>query len=204
MTITKEARLVLHDLNERCEDSIQNLGRIISIHQSLDIPPGHEIDGDPTYLPRLRKAMMHVGAMIQWEMNEDSLHVMAPEIRAAANVLDPIVKKVWRGWYGSYKSKRHSFLVGEEYLHSFVHPTPALLTMFGREHGGLGNRGYVLYLLQAYPALADVVVMYGVAIGFVADSVDPEKSNEIAEMLNQQEIRRTEMDMAAIEKVIQE
>ena len=152
LTSTKQA---LYLLNARCESVLQDLRDLIDIHRRMDISVDWRMDTNPTYTSRLHKASLHIRAIASWQMDGEVLHVMAPEIRAAALALDPLVQDLLPETLTVDIRRYHSFLLQERELISFAHPTPFSLFL-SREHGGFANTGYVRYLLLGYIALSPV------------------------------------------------
>ena len=197
--ISDETREVLHTLNDRCEAVLQCLRDIVEIHRDLNVTIDRENGPVPAYLPNLHKAMLHIGALASWQMDGEVLHVMASEIRVAASALDNLVRgelmpDIFEDWKG------HSFLLGEDELAKFVHPTRMSLVM-SREHGGFDRTGYVKYLLRAYISLEHLMMAYGLAVGIVAvETGNNDKAQLITDMVVGENEMSEQIDIVEIMK----
>jgi len=187
----------LYTLNDRCEDVLQHLRDIVEIHRTLHFSTDWESIPAPDYLPNLDRAMLHIGPLASWQMDGEVFHVMAPDIRAAASALDGLVRQklmpdVFKGW------NKHSFLIGEDELAKFVHPTRWSLIM-PRSHGGFDNSGYVEYLLRAYVALGHLMMAYGLAVGKFAELTgNDDEAQMITDMLVKENEARDQIDLKSV------
>ena len=155
------------------------------------------MDGDPAYRPKLHKTFVHIVAVARWQMDGEVLHVMAPEIRAAAKALDPLVQESLPQQLSKGSRNRHSFLIHEEGLALFAHPT--LYSLSGsRGRGGFGNTGYVRYLCVAYTALSQLAAAYAYAIGNAAEQFAPASVDEISNLITAEASASESLDWEAI------
>ncbi len=194
LTSTKQA---LYLLNARCESVLQDLRDLIDIHRRMDISVDWRMDTNPTYTSRLHKASLHIRAIASWQMDGEVLHVMAPEIRAAALALDPLVQDLLPETLTVDIRRYHSFLLQERELISFAHPTPFSLFL-SREHGGFANTGYVRYLLLGYIALSQLMATYATAISNLAVMFDPPMVDVLYKIINGESAVARELDWDAI------
>lgn len=178
LSSTKQTLILL---NERCERVLQVLRELVQVHREIEAADEH--CGD-TFVDRakLYKASFHIQAITSWEMDGEVLHVMAPEIRAAVLALDSLVQDSLPGPLTKNYRNRHSFVIPEQELASFAHPTPFSLSL-SRDKGGFGSTGFVRYLAIAYIALSQVMAAYASAVGDLAASIDPSKVETLHRMV---------------------
>lgn len=163
----------------------------------MDASVDWQMEGDPAYRPKLHKAFLHIVAIARWQMDGDVFHVMAPEIRAAAKALEPLVQESLPVPLSQGNGGQHSFLIHERDLEFFAHP--ALFSLSGsRGHGGLGNTGYVRYLFVAYIALSQLAAAYAYAISNVAAQIHPSSVGQIDKMIADEEAASRALDWEAI------
>lgn len=83
---------VAGQLTVACERQLETFRKLLSIHNDL-LGPLSDFRGDESdSLLRLRKVYCHVGAISCWAVDEWSIHVMAPDMRAAFEQLRPLVR----------------------------------------------------------------------------------------------------------------
>lgn len=75
-----------------CESCQEHLRSLLSIHFKIDFPTRQINPGDPEWIFRMRKISFHVQAIVGWNVDIDSLHAMATEIRAIFVQLDAVWK----------------------------------------------------------------------------------------------------------------
>ena len=123
----------------RCERCHDLLGELTRIHLEVDAPTRRMQADEPDWIARLRKICLHVMAISGWEIGADVEHVMATELRAAYEQMDPVWKRlpatirldeIGGGWWAE-KAKNGL-------LATYDHPTPQSL-MLGPGHGGFSN-----------------------------------------------------------------
>ena len=126
-------------LRTQCELLRDSLSELTNIHFEIDAPTRIMGEGEPYWIGRLRKILLHVMAISRWEIETSVEHVMAPEIRAAFEQMSIVWKRlppssrleeVDGDWWA--KEARSGILA------TFDHPTPISL-MISAEHGGFSN-----------------------------------------------------------------
>ena len=118
---------------------------------------------------RLRKVYFHVRAIRSCPMDEWALHVMAPDIRAAAEQLEPIVRDHIDGSDNAALSElRKRFAWREEQLTRFSHPTETLLR-YPRFVGGLHDASPVLYLTVLHKLVQGLTTDYFTGLEVIAE-----------------------------------
>ena len=199
--MSRSTKQVLHQLNDRCESALKILGDLVRIHKRMDAAVDWQMDGDPAYRPRLHKAFVHIAAIARWHMDGEVFHVMVPEIRAAAKALDPLVQESLPLQLSKGSRNRHSFLIHEEDLVPFAHPTLYSLSD-SRGRGGFGNTGYVRYLRVAYVALSQLAATYAYAIGNAAERFAPASVDELNTLITEEALATQTLDWEAIARSV--
>ena len=127
------------DLRTQCGLLLNLLTELIDIHLEVDDHTRIMEEGEPDWIGRLRKILLHVIAVNRWEIGVGVEHVMAPEIRAAFEQMSIVWKrlpatirleKVDGDWWA--KEARSGLLA------TLDHPTPQTL-MLSAEHGGFSD-----------------------------------------------------------------
>lgn len=157
-----------------CEECISCLTELVGIHIAID-PADRVVEStDPECVYRLRKALLHVTAIIRWTLSTDVMHVIAPEIRAAVDQIDPVLEDVDDGWElrefvqgQASPTARLQAKVRRESISSFVHPSPVGL-LFPRESGGLVPGDDTSYYATMLYQLATLVFRYALAIDLLS------------------------------------
>ena len=170
-------------LTSVCEGFIDCLKELQALHLTMDDSEGTPIASISELTLRLRKAHLHAQSITSWEIGRHVLHVMAPDIRAAQEQLDPIVltgladnDKVTRsGGGGGYTSDR------DRALNLFCHPT-AVSLIYGPDQGGL-HTDNVRELAQLVPLLGGLVTAYCLALGMMAGALSHAAQSEIVSLL---------------------
>ena len=119
---------------------------------------------------RLRKVYFHVRAITSCPMDEWALHVMAPDIRAAEEQLEPVVRDHIDGSDNAALTElRKRFAWREKQLARFSHPTETLLR-YPRFAGGLHDASPVLYLTVLHKLLQGLTTDYFTGLDVMADA----------------------------------
>ena len=178
----KEAEEILH---ARCERCVGYLSELLAIHLAMDCPTRRPIPSEAESVLRLRKVFFHILALTSWGVDTEVIHVMAPDIRAAKEQLEPIVlgQSSDENDIVDHAMQRRTFSDRNAQLAPFSHPTPAIL-IFSRDVGGLGEGDAILILSNLNLLLAELVVDYCMGLGVVADALYPSKQSEILDVMN--------------------
>lgn len=122
-----------------CKGAQAFLGELARIHLTIDEPARRADAGEPQWIFRLRKVLLHVLAVNGWEIGPDVEHVMASELRAAFEQMESVWKELPAdcrfyedkdGWWAN--EARNGMMA------TYDHPTPqSLLLPAGR--GGFGQ-----------------------------------------------------------------
>ena len=127
---------------------------------------------------RLRKVFFHVQAVTSWKVGTHLLHVMAPDIRAAQEQLDPLIlDDLYEGDKQEASSERRE---RDRVLAPLSHPTPMIL-IHPPDLGGL-KRDNVREFLRLYLLLSQLVNAYGLALGATADILGHSQQSEIIDV----------------------
>lgn len=125
---------------------------------------------------RLRKVLLHVRAITGWELETDTLHVIAPEIRCANEQLQEVFKRrpqVLRANYlrdennSLFEQMRQNRKTISEIVSPFVHPTFQRL-LLPIEHGGLDKPREAACFLNLFGLLMDLSWNYGVSVAYLS------------------------------------
>lgn len=171
----------IENLRSACEKSVRHLSELKAIHLSMD-PPTRKASESEVIL-RARKTCLHVQMIISCEVSPESLHVIAPDVRAAVEQLAPIVKTFLSDGISdsSFSSLANNL---EREVTLFAHPTSIILSQ-STHLGGLGEADPILCLVQLYCWLSQLVADYVVALGRVAEILDTPKHSEILNIMNE-------------------
>lgn len=122
------------------------------------------------YALRLRKVFFHVRAITSCPMDKWALHVMAPDIRAAAEQLEPMVRDhiVDGSDNAALAERRKHFAWREKRLAHFSHPTETLLH-YPRFAGGLHDASPVLYLTVLHKLVQGLTTDYFMGLDMMAE-----------------------------------
>ena len=77
-------------LTSVCAGLIDCLKELQALHQTMDHSEGTPVASISELTLRLRKVHLHAQSITSWEIGRHVLHVMAPDMRAAQEQLDPI------------------------------------------------------------------------------------------------------------------
>ena len=148
-------------LRSRVEQCVADLRALNGLHIELDCPEhqAHEIQNQIT-LP-LRKVYFHVRAITCWPINDQTLHLVAPDARAAQWQLRPLVQEI-------LQCNQKDGLFIEKLLALFCHPTPGQLIQ-PVDAGGFGETDESVYFAKLYMILAMLIVDYGLCLGILCD-----------------------------------
>ena len=75
-----------------CESCQEHLRLLLSVHFKIDFPTRQTNPEDPEWIFRMRKISFHIQAIVGWNVDVDSLHAMATEIRAIFVQLEAVWK----------------------------------------------------------------------------------------------------------------
>lgn len=151
-------------LTKACERQLVTFREILRIHNDL-LGPLNDIRGDESdALLRLRKVYCHVAAITCWAVDEWSIHVMAPDMRAAFEQLRPLVRAgvcaVAHG-PGEECGIPRCFDQWDGELAPYTHPTMTFLTLVPAAKGDKVRSlvllcGLLNELLRSYAMALDV------------------------------------------------
>ena len=166
-------------LKSGCETLIGYLRELQAIYGAMN---GHErraAESEAGVVLRLRKVFFHVQAVTSWKVGTHLLHVVAPDIRAAQEQLDPLIlDDLHEGDKQEASSERRK---RDRVLAPLSHPTPMIL-IHPPDLGGL-KMDNVREFLRLYLLLSQLVNAYGLALGATADSVDNSQLSEILDVI---------------------
>lgn len=170
-------------LKSACECFIDCLRELQTIHLAMDGSEGTPRTSIRELTLRLRKAHLHTRSITSWEVGRHVLHVMAPDIRAAQEQLDPIVISELAGSHGVKVSGQRGGYTSERdrALKLSCHPT-AVSLVYGPDQGGLDTDN-VREFVQLVPLLGELVTAYGVALGVMADALTYAAESEIGSLI---------------------
>ena len=147
-----------------CESCQEYLRSLLSIHYKIDFPTRQINSGDPEWVFRMRKISFHVKAVVGWNLDIDSLHAMAVEIRAIFVQLDA----VWKHMPSEFQviDVRKDNWAGEArsgILATYDHPTTFTLasSVWG---GGFDDGDDVAAFLRLASWMISIGVGYGLAL----------------------------------------
>ena len=123
-------------LSSACDECIANLDELVGIHLAID-PPNRIIQPtDPDGVYRLRKALLHIKSITSWTIDTEVMHVIAPEIRAAADEVDHVWKEAVEDLElndiaeeQASKATQQRAKTNRETTSSYVHPSPQRLRL---------------------------------------------------------------------------
>ena len=156
---------------ERCRDMLRELARI---HLEIDAPKHHIGADDPDWIFRLRKVCLHAVAVSRWEVNVESVHAMATDLRAAYVQMDA----VWKCVPGEFRLDEMdgSWWATEAragLLATYDHPTPLSLG-FPLAEGGFGDVEDAKSYLRMAVWLGQLGLGYGLALTYLAQALGAE------------------------------
>ncbi len=175
-------------LRSGCERCIAFLSELSALHLSIDGPNRMAIESEAECVLILRKVYLHIRAITSWAVDSDVLHVMGPDIRAAREQLEPMVREqLYDGRDKPSLAQRRRYVAEKEkQLAHFSHPTPVIL-IHDRRAGGLGKTDTILYLSTLYELLGGLVVDYGLGLGVAAGVLGSSKQSEILSVITRAE-----------------
>ena len=173
----REAEMVLRSA---CEDSIGLLRELQSIHLAVDGPERAPSESEIEEVLRLRKVFYHVQAITYWPIGKYVLHVIAPDIRAAQEQLDPLTLKAL--FDGDRQEAAKVQKERERVLGPLSHPTPMTL-IYPPHFGGFGD-DTLREFLELFQLLGHLVNSYGLALGTVADVLSHSSQPEIVDVIH--------------------
>ena len=165
-------------LRSGCETLIGYLRELQAIHLAMNAPALTAPESEAEVVLRLRKVFFHVQAVTSWKVGTHLLHVMAPDIRAAQEQLDPLIlDDLYEGDKQEASSERRE---RDRVLAPLSHPTPMIL-IHPPDLGGL-KRDNVREFLRLYLLLSQLVNAYGLALGATADILGHSQQSEIIDV----------------------
>lgn len=186
MTTSSTTKHLSDRLYLACGQCIECLGKLRNIHLEIDPPTRTIAPNDPEYVYHMRKVLLHVEAIVGWQLDMTAVHVMAPEMRAAIEQVDIIWGKAvhemdLEGLNEPAKLLAQGNKRNREFLSSYVHPTPQrLLTSW--ECGGLGPAGERCYAPMAV-VLVDLVFRHAILLAYLAQLLGSDKEQDIISVL---------------------
>ena len=191
MAATEEVEHAVALLRTLSEQSMERLKELTQVHLDMD-PPSTEIGAtEDECVYRLRKVLFHIVSVSGWTIDFDVMHVVAPELRAANEQLDQIVKmKKWKyitdildgsGLDLLRPSDKHSKMQ-KSMMSSYIHPTTLRLVMPG-ELGGLGNVGRVKYYFNMALSLGELVAKYAICLAPLSQIRGSKKEPDLADII---------------------
>ena len=154
----------IDELRTQCGLLLDLLTELIEVHLEVDDHTRIMEEGEPDWIGRLRKILLHVMAVNRWEIGVGVQHVMAPEIRAAFEQMSIVWK--WlpatirlEGVDGNWWAKE----ARSGLLATFDHPTPQTL-MLSVEHGGLSDSESGIVYAHLFLWLGLLILGYGLAL----------------------------------------
>ena len=191
MTSLQTREEAVDHLRSGCEQCISCLKELIRVQFEMD-PHDRAIRADDEEIVyRLRKVLLHVRAITNWQLDTEVLHVLAPELRTANEQIELIWKKLPREQLSEYLADDGKSVVGgrdklfkpeKEILSSFIHPTPQRLRI-GRELGGLGRLDEVRCFINLFMLLDSLVFRYGISLAFLSQLLSSRKEGAIASVM---------------------
>lgn len=186
-------------LKSGCEELIGLLRELQGIHLKIDGSEQAPCEPQGAEILRLRKIYLHVQAIAAWKVTEHVLHVMAPDIRAALEQLDPLTLESFSN--GDKQKASKDQRQRERVLGPLSHPTP--ITLIHPPHlGGLGKNDLqeFLELLLLLGLLAN---SYGLALGVTADSLGYTVSSKISDVCGRNAACINSVPLESIRQFIQ-
>ena len=161
------------ELRTQCGLLLDLLTELINIHLEVDDHTRIMEEGEPDWIGRMRKILLHIMAVNRWEIGVGVEHVMAPEIRAAFEQMSIVWKRlpatirleeVDGDWWA--KEARSGLLA------TFDHPTPQTL-MLSAEHGGLSDSESGIVYAHLFLWLGLLILGYGLALVHLSQVLVP-------------------------------
>ena len=155
------------EMRAECEQYREALRELAKIHLRVDQPHRRMGVGEPDWIGRLRKICHHVVAIMDWEIEADVEHVMAPELRAAYEQMAFVwqcLPDEWRlaEFDGDWWAKEAK----SGMLATYDHPTGLSLT-HSAGWGGFGARDLRSDIQLAH-WLGRLAFGYGLALVYLA------------------------------------
>ena len=178
-------------LRSGCEQCVACLIELVAIHLEMDPPDRMIQPSDAECVYRLRKALLHVKAITSWQFDTDIMHVIAPDLRAANEQINNVWKKMPRQFLADHLAgedkpiaaqAQRSEKTKQEIVSSFIHPTPQRL-LLPVEQGGLGKVDEVRYFYNMFVLLGDLVLRYGISLGYLSQLLKGKSETPIALIL---------------------
>ena len=161
-------------LSSACDECIANLDELVGIHLAID-PPNRIIQPtDPDGVYRLRKALLHIKSITSWTIDTEVMHVIAPEIRAAADEVDHVWKEAVEDLElddiaeeQASKAAQQRAKTNRETTSSYVHPSPQRL-LLPKEHGGLVPEDDQRYYTTMLDLLFHLAFRYALSLAYLS------------------------------------
>ena len=155
------------DWSAACQWSMQALLELMKIHLAIDPPQRQLLESERACVLQLRKVQFHVRTVILWPITPEAVHVIAPEIRAAREQLNKIIRDsgMLCGSMAAHTKR------SEQQLEPFSHPTTGTVWQ-SLSLGGFGKdtiswRAWLALLLMG------LVVDYACCFGRHGRRVEP-------------------------------
>ena len=162
------------DSRAHSEQQRDLLAELARIHLTVDTPTRVMPTGEPDWVGRLRKIQFHVRAICYWDVTVDTVHVMAPEIRAAYKQLDAVWEQLPKEeWPANIEFDLWGREASDDVLAAYTHPTPTRL-MLSSEYGGLYDGDSDLVYLQLSRWLGHLAFGYGLALTHLSKKLGSE------------------------------
>ena len=191
MTSLQTREEAVDHLRSGCEQCISCLKELIRVQFEMDPHDRVICADDEEIVYRLRKVLLHVRAITNWQLDTEVLHVLAPELRTANEQIELIWKKLPREQLSEYLADDGKSVVGgrdklfkseKEILSSFIHPTPQRLIL-GKELGGLERPDEVRCFINLFMLLDSLVFRYGISLAFLSQLLSSRKEGAIASVM---------------------
>ena len=166
------------ELRTQCGAMRDLLIELTNIHFEVDEPSRIMEEGEPEWLGRMRKILLHILAINQWEIGREVEHVLAPEIRAVFEQLSV----VWKNLSASsrladmdeewWAKEARSGMVAD-----YSHPT-ALKLALSPENGGFSTEENGLVYARLILWLGSLGLGYGIALVHLSEVLGSGKDVE--------------------------
>ena len=162
-------------LRSRVEQCVADLRALNGLHIELDRPEHQVHETQNTIILPLRKVYFHLRAITCWPINDQTLHLVAPDARAAQWQLRPLVREI-------LQSDQKDVLFIEKLLALFCHPTPVQL-IHSVDAGGFRETDESIYFARLYMVMAGLIADYGLCLGILSDDSNESEGSKITEIV---------------------
>ena len=150
----------------RCRENRDMLRDLTRIHVEIDVPKRRVGADEPDWVFRLRKVCLHAVAITKCEVDDDGVHVMTTELRAAYEQMDA----VWKCLPDECRFDEDGSWWANEArggLADYNHPTMLSLAL-SLAGGGFADSEAPESYLQLAVWLGRLGCGYGLALGYLA------------------------------------